>query len=805
MVLRFKQSEDAQKTPEAYPDILKFKSSHLKIHDLGYILYRNIFLLTNGIIFSVVVLLYIFGDRRAALSLGLISIFNIALGLIHDINAWLALEKLQLLTAPYVIRIKKDGAGEPVLNENILKGDLIKLKVGDQIPCDCVVVNSQSLEINEGLITGESNLLAKAKGEKILAGSVVTAGSGIILAETIYRESRISQMTEGIKEHKLNLSPIQKEVGVVAKYSGYALMAMIAFIVVRGIIVGEPAVRIAENVGAVSIIIVPAGLLFAITLMFAYGAARLLSIDVLLPEISAAEKLGRIKNLCMDKTGTITENFLTVEKMYAPVGVKPEAAEKLIAAFMRGAKDSSQILKAVSEFIKINKVKFEGEIIDALAFSSWRQYGGVSFKQGGENITLLTGSFDIFLPRLKDKAEKEWLEELVKTNSRQGKHILSVVRLAGESTTPPKDLADVSLKLVAVFVFQNNLRPGIRSAIDFFQNRGVNIRVISGDNPETTMAVARQAGIRHTDKSIIGRGMESWSKADFKAKAKLYSIFSRVMPAQKEKIIEGLKGDDFTAMIGDGANDALAIKNADLGIAMFEGAPATRHLASVVLMNNSFSALPGGVKLADTIITNLEIFSSIFLNVSFVGFFFFIFISLVGIELPLTPMNVSLINYFVIGTPGLLIFYWSIRPSGKIRDAKDQPFLKRIMPFTVYSAIFQAFGLAIIYWLSPTYLKVAQSNTLVLIGFIAVGFIFFIYALKHFQGEITRTQKLQILVLALFEILLLFIVFNIHSIAGFFDITAPYPAMKYIFEIFLIAGLLIFSLNNAAKRFSLKK
>ena len=796
------ESKDSQKTQEAYPDILKFKSSHLKIHDFGYILYRNLFLLTNGIIFSVVVLLYIFGDRRAALSLGLISILNISLGLMHDINAWLALEKLQLLTAPYVIRIKKDGTDESVLNENILKGDLIKLKIGDQIPCDGVVVNSQSLEINEGLITGESNLFAKDKDDKILAGSVVTAGLGIIRAETIYRESRISQMTEGIKEHKLNLSPIQKEVGLVAKYSGYALIIMIAFIIIRGILVNEPALRIAKNIGAISIIIVPAGLLFAITLLFAYGAARLLRIQVLLSEISATEKLGRIKNLCMDKTGTITENFLTVEKMYVPKGIDLTFAQKLIAAYIQGSNDSSQIISAVDKFIK---VKYEGEIIGTLAFSSWRQYGAVSLKEGSEKITVLVGSSDIFLPHVKDKTEKQWLEALIETNSRQGKHILCIARLTRDSLNPPKNLTNIALSLIAVFVFQNNLREGIRDAIDFFQNRGVYIRIISGDNPETVRAIAEQAGIRQTDKSITGKEMELWDKSDFKNKAKMYFIFSRVMPAQKEKIIEALKGDGFTAMIGDGANDALAIKNADLGIAMFEGAPATRHLASVVLMNNSFSALPGGVKLADTIITNLEIFSSIFLNVSFVGFFFFIFISLLGIELPLTPMNIALINYFIIGIPGLLIFYWSIRPSGKIRDAKDQPFLKRIMPFTIYSAIFQAFGLAIIYWLSPTYLKAAQSNTLVLMGFIIVGFIFFIYALKHFQGEITRIQKLQISALALSEILLLFMVFNILPVAVFFDITGPYPALKYIFEIFLIAGLLIFSLNSIAKGFIFKK
>lgn len=382
-----------------------------------------------------------------------------------------------------------------------------------------------------------------------------------------------------------------------------------------------------------------------------------------------------------------------------------------------------------------------------------------------------------------------WLEALIEKQSKSGKHILCIARLDAKKI--PSDLKNASLSIIAVFVFYNNLREGIRDSINFFQNRGVHIRIISGDNTDTARAIAQEAGIKNTDKFITGKEMEVWSESDFDNKAKLYTIFSRVIPEQKEKIIKALKKDGFTAMIGDGANDALAIKNANLGIAMFEGAPATRQLASVVLINNSFAALPGGVELADTIIINIEILAGIFLNISLVGFFLFVVISLFGFEFPLTPLNITLLDYFTIGLPSILVSYWSIRPSGKALPTHGRSFLKKVLPFTMCSSILQTLAVVAIFFLSPLDLKTAQSNTLVLITFIAVGFIFFIFAPKVFKGVITRAQKIQILALAGIEVALLFFALRVPAVIKFFDMSANRLDNKNILEIFLIVGLFV--------------
>ena len=335
-------------------------------------IFRNLFSFSNGVSFTVVILLFVFGNHQAGLFLGIFSVVNIAAGLFQDIRAWIALAKLQLLTAPRVIRLSTDGTEEIVLTEEIKKGDHIKLKIGDQIPCDSILLESIGLEINEGLITGESNSIPQKNNDHLLAGSIVTSGSGIIEVVRIFKESRIAQMTEGIRKYTVNVSSIQGSVNTVIKYTGYSLVAIIAFVIIRSAIVGQPIVDVVLNIGTLASIIIPQGLVFAVTLFFAYGAANLFKKHVLLQEVNATEKLGRIKNLCMDKTGTLTQNTLSVESIVVAPGISKEEAGQLAAAYAQGSQDSSQIISAIKDFLG---EEHQGNYGDILPFSPWRGYG----------------------------------------------------------------------------------------------------------------------------------------------------------------------------------------------------------------------------------------------------------------------------------------------------------------------------------------------------------------------------------------------------------------------------------------------
>lgn len=776
-----------------------FGQSKIKLGELRDIVFRNVFLLTNGIIFSVVVLLFVFGQFRAGLFLGIISLANIFFGLLQDINAWLKLEQLQLLTAPRALRMNEDGSESSVLAEEIKKGDFIKLKLGDQVPCDSVVAEAFNLEINEGLITGESNSLSRQKGDHLLAGSIITAGTGRIQIETVFSESRIARMTEGIKKHSLNASPIQQSASLVVRYAGYILAVTIVFVVARGFVVKESIVSMVLNIGTLASMLVPQGLIFAITLFFAYGAANLFRKNVLLQEINATEKLGRIKNLCMDKTGTLTENTLTVEGMFVPSNITEPEAKSLMASYISGTGDTSETIRAVSQFLKDISPE---TTIEAQPFSSWRRYGSVRIKKDGLERAILVGAANVFLPRLPDNEQKQWLEKLISDHEHGGKSILCVVQSSGDILS--KDLTTVELTVVAVFILDNNIREGILDTINFFQNRGVRIRIISGDNPDTVCAVAGMAGVNEADKFITGQEMAGWDKTDFDTNVKLYTVFARIVPEQKEKIIEAFKKDGFTAMVGDGANDALAIKKADLGIAMFDGAPATRQLASIVLVNNSFTSLPGGVELADGIIRNIEIFSSVFFSQTLLGLFLFIILSIFGYEYPLTPFNVTLLNYFTIGMPGMLISYWAIWPTEKVPPVGMQPFLKRVMPFAALSAFIQAVGVALVYALNVKYFKITPPNTLVLLVFIALGFAFFAFAPTVYEGLLPRIKKMQIIALAVIEPILLFLAFKISFVLTFFNVSLLNLSGRNISFVLLIIGLFCLLQYGLAKLFAIR-
>ncbi|MDE2079240.1 MAG: HAD-IC family P-type ATPase [Patescibacteria group bacterium] len=731
--------------------------------DIAALAFRNIFIPINAIIFGVVILLVIFGDSQEGLFLGIIVGVNIVLGFAQDIRAWYTLEELQILTTPAVRRITPGGAEELVPTDAIKKGDRLRVALGDQIPCDSTLLSGTSLEVNEGLITGESDSSAREPGQALLAGSVVTSGGGIIVAETAFAESRIAKMTEGLKRYTANPSPIQRSIARIITYTVYALIAAGAVVVFRGIITGEPELRIVENIGALASVLVPQGLIVIVTLLFTFGAAHFYNRHVLLQEANATEKFGHIKNLCMDKTGTLTENALTVETMVSAPGMNEDEARVLMATYIAASGDSSRAIDAIRTFVEGSTVR---PTTNALSFSSWRQYGGVLL---GDGTAILSGASETFLPHLSAD-ERTWLNALVTKESRAGRHLLTTVRTTKTVDAVPRELS-VPVTLVAVFILENPLREGIQDAVHFFQSRGVTIRILTGDNPETARVVAAAAGVIGSDRIVTGDEMEAWSAADYAEYAERYVIFARIKPEQKERIVDALKQNGFTAMVGDGANDALAVKKANLGIAMADGSAAVRRIAPVILTQNSFAELPGGVRLADSMIENIEIFTSIFMNQTFVAFFLFVVLTLCNFDFPLAPLNISLINYFAVGLPGMLISYWAIRPMRETPPVGTTPFLRRTLPLPLALSVLEA-AVGVLIFLIATSVSVPPAPLLI-IAFVILGFFYFAVTPKVYSGTTVPAQRNALILLGMLEAALLYAAFQVPFVRAFFTIVPP--------------------------------
>ncbi len=768
--------------------------------EITYLIARNVFILVNIIIFSVVGLLIYFGDMREGLSLAVIISINMVLGIIQDVNAWIVLERLQVLTAMRVTRVRADGTREIVSPEALAKGDRIALSLGDTVPCDSTLAESRMLEVSESVITGESASFPRAVGEPLLAGSVITAGHGIATADTTFRESRIAKMTARIKRYTVNESPIQRTITTVVTYTGYLLIAAILFIIAHGSLTGAPWVDTVKTIGALSAVLVPQGLVVAATLLFAFGGIHFYRRHVLLREANATEKLARIKNLCVDKTGTLTENALTVETLIVPEGVERAHAETLTRAYVASS-DTSELMRSLDAFL--GKNANELEILGELPFSSWRQYGGALLGDAGAPVAVLAGTPEVFTPHMSE-IHRAWLMEIITKEAGAGKRVFCLVRDEAASALP-QTLEDTDARLtpLAVFVLTNQLREGTRATIDFFQERGVRIRVLSGDNTETIQAVTRAAGINQPDKLITGAEMSGWTQADYDERAKDYTIFARIVPEQKEHIIDALKKDGFTAMVGDGANDALAIKKADVGVAMFDGTPATRQIAAVVLMRNSFAELPDGVRLADSIIENLYLFGAVFMNQTALGFFLYVFLTALAHPFPFSPLNIAFTSYFAIGIPNMLIGYWAIRPAGEVGKAGAESFVRKVFPYALTSGAVAALFLTGILLIPTNALGAASAATLSVLAFAVLGYLFFVMAPLAYSTAKRPTRGWELLGVGVGEVALAAVVLAIPFARTFFDLTlVPLYTVIWLVPVFFGYALIQYLLARGFARYT---
>jgi cation-transporting P-type ATPase E len=741
-------------------DTYKIVAKHIK-----QVAFQNAVTLVNTIFLAVTLLLLIFKEIHEALFLGVVLFLNIIIGIIQDLRAKVALEQLQILMTPKAIRITKDGKEETISLDQISRNDNLKISLGDQIPADGELTESRMLEVNEALLTGESENIHKKPHDKVLAGSIVTAGSAILRVSYKPADSFVAQMTEKIKQYTLNLSPIQRTLNTFIKYMTYLLLAIVIYVVIHGLTVHELLVSIVKDIAALTSTLVPQGLILATTVFFAYGAVRLFRKQVLLQEINATEKLGRIKNLCVDKTGTLTENKSTLECVEMYNGYSEDVAHQLVAGYMAANEDSSETTKAIQAG---KPDAFTGTILDALPFSSSRKYGGATLNLGAETTTVVLGAPDILLPSLSTLAEHQWLNQRLNLYAPQAKRL---VLLAQTAASPLFSILEQpTLHPVALFVLSSPLRPGTADIINFFQNRNIRIYVLSGDNPKTVQAIAKSAGIKHTDLIITGSEMEKWDEEEYEERVPAYHLFARIKPDQKEKIVGLLKTNGFTAMIGDGANDALAIKKADLGIAMFDGAGATRQIAQVVLMNNSFAALPVGISMSETIITNIELVASVFFNKVAVGLFLFSILAVLGHTYPLSPRNTTIINYFAIWLP---MIYWAVFPAHKEGVTSDQPFLRKILPFSLISGVITSLATVAVFLLGPKRLQFVGSNIFVVIALIALGYWFFVLAPMAYGIKVDNKQKKFLYFLAGAGIaFLIFVMYN-SDLSYFFDLQRP--------------------------------
>ena len=660
------------------------KASATKSKKTTEILLENVFSVFNIIILSIILFLLVFffikNDERLLLdSIGvsLVAITNTLIAVIQEIRAKRALDKVNLLLKRDV-KVIRDGKEATINNSDVVVDDVILIERGDQVVVDGAVLKSNKLEIDESLLTGESNPVTKKESDKVMSGSFCVSGNGIYKAEKVGDESYAQEITKLAKKYRLNLSPLQVRLNFIVK----ALFSVAVLLIILETIknpAGFGDIDFIRKLSTIMISLVPQGLVLMASVTFALGIYRISKIGAIIQKLNAIESFANVKIVCTDKTGTLTQNKLAVHKL-TPLSEKYtiDGIKTLLGTYAKLSSDKNATLRTMEVFTGSDNASVNDEI----PFSSEYKMSLLQLTVNSEKLTIILGGYDILIEKSgnKEKANDIFNKDGLKVY----RNLLFGIETSGKSFSElQKDLTKVTVEPICIVSITDQVRDDVMDAINLFHKNNIEIKILSGDNAESIQAVAREIGWDINDDELIsGNEIDSVKDDDFYETIIKKKIFARLKPDHKLRIIKILrKNKIYTAMIGDGVNDLPAIKESDMGIAMEEGSKITKEVADIVLLKNKFSLLPNIFDEGNKIVNTVSDTAKLFLTKNFMVIYLTL-ISLVTIfEFPLTPRRASLITVFSISLPAFIIALKNSNVS-KLKD-----FTKELISFVVISAL----------------------------------------------------------------------------------------------------------------------
>ena len=616
---------------------------------------ENVLTLFNAIIVGASVIVLLFGDLRDGI-FGGVMIINAVIGIVSELRAKRTLDSLAIVDAPQA-SVLRDGTLSVIPARDVVLDDVIELALGDQVSVDGTVLSSAGLEIDESLLTGESRPVKKKEGDQLLAGTSVVAGSGRMVATAVGECVYAQGLSEQARAFTRTVSEIQVSINRVLQVVSVMLLPVVALTFysqnrIAGGSGGDWREALVLSVASV-IGMIPQGLVLLTSMNFAIGSATLARRGVLVQELPAVEVLARVDCLCLDKTGTLTTGGIRVREVDVVAG----DADTVMSALASAASDrTNATAEAIWAHVGEGARSGASERIEwSVPFSSARKWS--AWGTGRESWILGAPEFVID----EAVATNAVLLERVRAIAAGGSRVVALVS-ADEAVVD--DELPVRRAVAALVVLEEDLREDAAETLDYFRSQGVHVRVISGDNPTTVGALAAQAGLTAPDGSparlMDARDLpEDLTSEAFNDAIERHDVFGRVTPEQKRAMVGALQARDHcVAMTGDGVNDALALKDADLGIAMGNGTQATKAVAQIVLVDSKFSVLPGVLSEGRRIIANMERVSSLFLAKTTYAAVLVIVTALVGWRYPFLPRQFSYIDSLTIGIPAFFLALW---------------------------------------------------------------------------------------------------------------------------------------------------
>ncbi|MEU6482518.1 HAD-IC family P-type ATPase [Streptomyces sp. NPDC046887] len=645
----------------------------------------NVFTRFNAIIGVLWVIMLFVAPIQDSL-FGFVIIANTGIGIVQELRAKKTLDSLAVIGEAKP-KVRRDGAATEVPTSKIVLGDCVELGPGDKVVVDGVVAESDSLEVDESLLTGEADPVVKHPGDQVMSGSFVVVGGGAFTATKVGREAYAAQLAEEASRFTLVHSELRSGISTILKYVTWMMVPTAIGLILSQLVVKESDLRgsIARTVGGI-VPMIPEGLVLLTSVAFAIGVVRLGRRQCLVQELPAIEGLARVDVVCLDKTGTLTEGGMDVTELRTLNGADEGYVRTVLGALGESDPRPNASLQAIIDAYPDGE---EWRCTQALPFSSARKYSGAAFSErDGESSAWLLGAPDVLLadgdPVL---AETDGLNE-------KGLRVLLLARVDGELDAP--GIAERA-EAAALVVLEQRLRPDASDTLAYFSEQNVAAKVISGDNAVSVGAVAGKLGLAGAEDTVDARKLPAGTE-EMAARLDEHTVFGRVSPQQKRSMVGALQSRGHTvAMTGDGVNDVLALKDADIGVSMGSGSEATKAVAQIVLLNNSFATLPHVVAEGRRVIGNITRVATLFLVKTVYSVLLAILVVIAGIEYPFLPRHLTLLSTLTIGVPA---FFLALAPNKE--RAKPQ-FVKRVMRYAVPGGIVAAAATFLTYQLARSH------------------------------------------------------------------------------------------------------
>ncbi len=605
---------------------------------------------------------------------GFVIVANTGIGIIQEWRAKKTLDSLAVIGEAKPT-VRRDGVAAEISTSEIVLGDLVELGPGDKVVVDGTVSEADSLEIDESLLTGEADPVIKRAGDPVMSGSFVVAGGGAFTATKVGREAYAAQLAEEASRFTLVHSELRSGISTILKYVTWMMVPTAIGLIISQLVVKDNNFKesVARTVGGI-VPMIPEGLVLLTSVAFAIGVVRLGRKQCLVQELPAIEGLARVDVVCLDKTGTLTEGGMDVTEVRPLNGSDEAYVTQVLRTFGSSDPRPNASLQAIIDAYP------EGDepawtVTDAMPFSSARKYSGAAFTEAdGTDSVWLLGAPDVLLS--EGDATLTEIEQL----NEQGLRVLLLARAGGELDAPG---AAAGAAPTALVVLEQRLRPDAGDTLAYFADQNVATKVISGDNAVSVGAVAGKLGLAGAENTLDARRLPT-DPDEMATAMEENAVFGRVTPQQKRDMVAALQSRGHTvAMTGDGVNDVLALKDADIGVSMGSGSEATRAVAQIVLLNNSFATLPSVVAEGRRVIGNITRVATLFLTKTVYSVLLAILVVCFQVEYPFLPRHLTLLSTLTIGVPA---FFLALAPNKE----RAQHFVRRVMRYAIPSGVIAA-------------------------------------------------------------------------------------------------------------------